>query len=123
MVPIGSFLRWLSSTAGYVPGNEAQLSSSDLLTTSGSSLVVATRFPDSVIERPSISALLRLAPCKAGASFIGPTLSASGLRLLLPWLPRRIEATGLCFPLPAIYLDLREQPQRSCLILHLMGFT
>jgi hypothetical protein len=29
MVPIGSFLRWLSSTAGYVPGNEAQLSSSD----------------------------------------------------------------------------------------------
>ena len=44
MVPIGSFLRWLSSTAGYVPGNEAQLSSSDLLTTSGSSLVVATRF-------------------------------------------------------------------------------
>jgi hypothetical protein len=44
MVPIGSFLRWLSSTAGYVPGNEAQLSLSDLLTTSGSSLVVATRF-------------------------------------------------------------------------------
>ena len=29
MVPIGSFLRWLSSTAGYVPGNEAQLSLSD----------------------------------------------------------------------------------------------
>jgi hypothetical protein len=29
MVPIGSFLRWLSSTAGYVPGNEARLSSSD----------------------------------------------------------------------------------------------
>jgi hypothetical protein len=39
-----SFFRWLSSTAGYVPGNEAQLSLSDLLTTSGSSLVVATRF-------------------------------------------------------------------------------
>jgi len=39
-----SFFRWLSSTAGYVPGNEAQLSLSDLLTTSGSSLVDATRF-------------------------------------------------------------------------------
>jgi hypothetical protein len=24
---------------------------------------------------------------------------------------------------PASYLDLREQPQRSCLLLHLMGFT
>ena len=31
------FFRWLSSTAGYVPGNEARLSSSDLLPTSGSS--------------------------------------------------------------------------------------
>jgi len=30
VVPIGSFLRWLSSTAGYVPGNEAQLSLSDI---------------------------------------------------------------------------------------------
>ena len=30
MVPIGCFLRWLSSTAGYVPGNEAQLSLSDI---------------------------------------------------------------------------------------------
>ena len=30
MVPLGSFLRWLSSTAGYVPGNEAQLSLSDI---------------------------------------------------------------------------------------------
>ncbi len=30
MVPVGSFLRWLSSTAGYVPGNEAQLSLSDI---------------------------------------------------------------------------------------------
>ena len=29
MVPIGSFLRWLSSTAGYVPGNEARISPSD----------------------------------------------------------------------------------------------
>src|SRR5207248_6110004 len=29
-VPIGSFLRWLSSTAGYVPGNEAQISPSDI---------------------------------------------------------------------------------------------
>src|SRR6185436_13778751 len=30
MVPLGSFLRWLSSTAGYVPGNEARISSSDI---------------------------------------------------------------------------------------------
>jgi hypothetical protein len=30
VVPLGSFLRWLSSTAGYVPGNEAQLSLSDI---------------------------------------------------------------------------------------------
>ena len=30
MVPLGSFLRWLSSTAGYVPGNEAQISLSDM---------------------------------------------------------------------------------------------
>jgi hypothetical protein len=30
MVPIGSFLRWLSSTAGYVPSNEAQISLSDM---------------------------------------------------------------------------------------------
>jgi hypothetical protein len=30
MVPLGSFLRWLSSTAGYVPGNEARLSPSDI---------------------------------------------------------------------------------------------
>ena len=30
MVPLGSFLWWLSSTAGYVPGNEAQLSSERL---------------------------------------------------------------------------------------------
>jgi hypothetical protein len=29
MVPVGSFLRWLSSTAGYVPGNEARISPSD----------------------------------------------------------------------------------------------
>ena len=29
-MPLGSFLRWLSSTAGYVPGNEAQLSLSDI---------------------------------------------------------------------------------------------
>jgi hypothetical protein len=30
VVPLGSFLRWLSSTAGYVPGNEAQISLSDI---------------------------------------------------------------------------------------------
>jgi len=30
VVPVGSFLRWLSSTAGYVPGNEAQISLSDI---------------------------------------------------------------------------------------------
>jgi hypothetical protein len=30
VVPLGSFLRWLSSTAGYVPGNEAQISLSDM---------------------------------------------------------------------------------------------
>lgn len=30
MVPLGSFLRWLSSTAGYVPGNEARISPSDM---------------------------------------------------------------------------------------------
>ena len=30
MVPLGSFLRWLSSTAGYVPSNEARISSSDM---------------------------------------------------------------------------------------------
>ena len=29
-MPIGCFLRWLSSTAGYVPGNEAQISPSDI---------------------------------------------------------------------------------------------
>ena len=29
-MPLGSFLRWLSSTAGYVPGNEARLSPSDI---------------------------------------------------------------------------------------------
>jgi hypothetical protein len=30
VVPLGSFLRWLSSTAGYVPGNEAWISPSDM---------------------------------------------------------------------------------------------
>jgi len=30
MVPIGSFLRWLSSTAGYDPGNEVQISLNDI---------------------------------------------------------------------------------------------
>jgi hypothetical protein len=30
VVPLGSLLRWLSSTAGYGPGNEAQISLSDI---------------------------------------------------------------------------------------------
>jgi len=48
------FFRWLSSTAGYVPGNEAQLSSSDLLPTSGSSLMGATRFYPGAQENLSV---------------------------------------------------------------------
>ena len=48
------FFRWLSSTAGYVPGNEARLSSSDLLPTSGSSLMGATRFYPGAQENLSV---------------------------------------------------------------------
>jgi hypothetical protein len=30
VVPLGSFFRWLSSTAGYAPGNEVQISLNDI---------------------------------------------------------------------------------------------
>jgi hypothetical protein len=30
VVPLGSFFRWLSSTAGYDPGNEVQISLNDI---------------------------------------------------------------------------------------------